>query len=231
VNKSSENIVIRNCRGLSGHGGIVIGSETSGGVKNVYATNCRFDGTDRIVRLKTARGRGGVLENMWFKGLSGENILREAIHLNMLYTGTRLPAQPVSITTPTIRNIHFENIRCLSGKSYAIELLGLPERAIENVSFDSITANTERGINLSDVRGFSVRYSAITSDTLSIIKVTDGENITVDSMTLPDGLKQFMHVEGARSKDIRIRRTGGGEIGRLVSTSPEVPKEAVAIGE
>jgi hypothetical protein len=149
----------------------------------------------------------------------------------MLYTGTRLPAQPVSITTPKIRNIHFENIRCLSGKSYAIELLGLPERAIENVSFDSITANTERGINLSDVRGVSVRYSAITSDTLSIIKVTDGENITVDSMTLPDGLKQFMHVEGARSKDIRIRRTGGGEIGRLVSTSPEVPKEAVAIGE
>lgn len=229
VNKPTENIVVRNCVGLQGHGGIVIGSETSGSIRNVYAENCKFTGTDRIVRLKTARGRGGTLENMWFKNLTGENIQLEAIHLNMLYTGKRLPAQEVSSATPAIRNIHFENITCLSGKTYAIEMLGLPERLIENVSFSHIVATTEKGVNLSDARGVELKNSSFTSNTLPVINITNGTNILFDSMMVPNIGERFLHVEEVGSTNIKFKHTSITNAGKIISLGPGVSPQAVII--
>jgi hypothetical protein len=231
VGKPTESVVVRNCRGLRGHGGIVIGSETSGGVRNVYAVNCQFNGTDRIVRIKTARGRGGVIENMWFKDLSGEEILREAIHLNMLYTGDRLPSAPVTETTPRIRNIHLENIRVSSGKSYAVELLGLPEMLIENVTLDGIVADAVRGINLSDVKGIQIKNSSIKAETFPVIRITDGEGIMLDSMRFPNQTDQLLRVDGARSADIKIRKTNIPNVRQAISLGSDVSKQAVLIEE
>jgi polygalacturonase len=229
VGKSTENIVIRNCRGLRGHGGIVIGSETSGSIRNVYAENCQFKGTDRIVRIKTARGRGGVIENMWFKNLTGENILLEAIHLNMLYTGKRLPTQLVSNTTPSIRNIHFENIKCLSGKGYMIELLGLPEMLIEDIWFDGIDAKTAKGINISDVRGIHFKNSNFSAMTVPLLTITDGQNISVDSVKFCGVAEQFLRVEGGSSNNIKIRKSNIPSTDKSVLLGTDVSKQAVII--
>ena len=159
VSIPSENVVIRHCRMFHGHGGIVIGSETAGGVRNVFAHDCTFTGTDRIVRIKTARGRGGAVENLWFRNLRGMAIGAEAIHITALYSGTRLPLGIVSASTPRVRNITFRNITCSSGDSYAAEILGLPEMPVDNVSFDSVTMNTAKGIHCEDVR--NVRFAAL----------------------------------------------------------------------
>lgn len=231
VAKPTENVVIRNCRGLRGHGGIVIGSETSGGVRNVYAVNCQFKGTDRIVRIKTARGRGGIIENMWFKDITGEDILSEAIHLNMLYTGTRLPAQTVSQTTPTIRNIHFENIKCSSGKNYAIELLGIPEMLIENIWFDGIDVNAIKGINVTDVKGIHFKNSSINATSPPLFNITDGQNITIESVKLSGGVEQLLRVTGETSCDIKIRKTNIVKNNKSVFLGPNVSQHAVLIEE
>jgi polygalacturonase len=231
VGKPTENIVIRNCRGLRGHGGIVIGSETSGSIRNIYAENCEFSGTDRIVRIKTARGRGGALENMWFKNLSGENIQSEAIHLNMLYTGTRLPAQQVTSTTPSIRNIHFDSIRCTSGKTYAIELLGLPEMLIENVTFNNIMASTEKGVNISDAKGIRITHSSFSANGIPLMTITDGQDITLDSINVPEGTKQFLRVEDAASMNIKIQNTKILNPEKAISLGPGVSTQAVIIEE
>lgn len=231
VGMPTENIVVRNCRGLRGHGGIVIGSETSGGVKNVFAVNCQFNGTDRIVRIKTARGRGGTIENMWFRDLSGDGILREAIHLNMLYTGDRLPAVPVTETTPRIRNIHLENISITSGKSYAIEVLGLPEMFVENISFDGITASCEKGINLSDVKGIQLKNCDVKARTSPLIRITDGQQIVFDSLSVPDRAELLLQVDGSKSRDIRIRKTDIRNAEQAILLGPGVSKETVWIEE
>lgn len=232
VGRPSENIVIRNCTGLSGHGGIVIGSETSGGVRNIYAVNCQFKGTDRIVRIKTARGRGGIIENMWFKDLSGDEILKEAIHLNMLYTpqgpaGKRLPIQPISPTTPSIRNIHFENINFTQGKSYAIELLGLPEMLIENISFKGIKANGSKGINLSDVKRIQIQNSHFSATISPILDITDGQNISIDSVTFSTPQNPLVRIEGENSKNIIIRKTNILNNEMVIKTGKNVSKEAI----
>jgi len=231
VNKPTENVVIRNCRGRHGHGGIVIGSETSGSIRNVYAVNCQFMGTDRMVRIKTARGRGGIIENVWFKDLTGSEILSEAIHLNMLYTGERLPAQPVSNATPSIRNIHFENISCSSGKSYSVELLGLPERLIENIWFNGITASTAKGINISDARGIHINNFKITPTKMPVFTITDCQDITIDSLKFPALTDQLLRVEGTNSRNIKIRKSNIRNPEKLVYLGSSVSKQAVLIEE
>jgi DNA sulfur modification protein DndE len=225
----TENIVIRNCRGRRGHGGIVIGSETAGGIRNVYATRCQFKGTDRIVRIKTARGRGGTIENLWFSELTGESILREAIHVNMLYEGTRLPEAAVSDATPRIRNIYFENIACLSGESYAIEVLGLPEMPVGNLWFEKFRSHSKNGINLSDVRGVHIGNSTVEATHSPLVNLVDVQQMTIDAVRLPRRSGQVLHVEGGRSGDIVLRKTNVGHAGREIFLGPGVLQGAVSI--
>lgn len=236
VGRPSENIVIRNCTGLSGHGGIVIGSETSGGVRNIYAVNCQFKGTDRIVRIKTARGRGGIIENMWFKDMTGDDILKQAIHLNMLYTpqgppGERLPIQPISTTTPTIRNIHFENITFTNGKSHSIELLGIPEMLIENISFIGINANGSKGINFSDVKDIQIQNSDFTSTISPILDITDGQNISISSVNFSAPQAPLIKIEGENSKNIKFRKTNILNSDTEILFGAGISKQSVKIEE
>ena len=184
VGLPTENVVIRHCALSRGHGGIVIGSETAGGVRNVCAYDCSFRGTDRIVRIKTARGRGGAVESLWFRDLHGEEIGEEAIHINALYAGTRLPAGIVSASTPRVRNVSFERIVCTSGKGYAVEILGLPEMPVEHVSFDSITMSTARGIHCADVRNVRFTASHVTPQVPPVIAVSDGEGVTMEGVSV-----------------------------------------------
>ena len=80
-----ENIVVENCHVKKGHGGIVFGSETSGGIRNVYVRNCLYDGTDIGIRIKSRRGRGGGVENVWIENIKMKNISWNAVILNMFY--------------------------------------------------------------------------------------------------------------------------------------------------
>jgi DNA sulfur modification protein DndE len=197
----------------------------------VYAVNCQFKGTDRIVRIKTARGRGGAIENLWFKDLSGEAIANEAIHLNMLYTGNRLPAQTVSRGTPSIRNIHFENVTCTSGKSFAVEILGLPEMPVENVWFNRINVHTVKGVNISDAKGIHFSNPTISASGSPLISITDGFDVSIDSLSFPGEIDQLLRVEGTNSRMIIIRGTKIQNPDKLVSLGPAVAKQAVLIEE
>jgi polygalacturonase len=229
VNLPTENIVIRNCRGLRGHGGIVIGSETSGGIRNILAENCQFSGTDRIVRLKSTRGRGGTLENMWFRDLTGTGILMQALHINMLYTGSRLPAGAVDRTTPRVRNIHFERITSTSGKDYAIELLGLPEMPLENITFEGITAEGKLGINIADVRGVSAKNLSITARSGPALSVLDGEDITLEGLAFPTAPESVLRVDGAKSARIALRKIPALQAPGSLLLGPDVPPQAVTV--
>jgi polygalacturonase len=229
VNMPTENVVIRNCRGLRGHGGIVIGSETSGGIRNILAEECQFSGTDRIVRIKTTRGRGGTLENMWFRNLSGSNILMEALHINMLYTGARLPASAVDRTTPRVRMIHFEGITSTGGKDYAIELLGLPEMPLEEITFDRITADGKQGVNIADARGVSIRNASIRAETGPIVRVTESQDVALEALAAAGDAATLVIVKGPSSRGITLRKTSPPASGRNVSLGPGVPRDAISL--
>src|SRR5687768_10005520 len=81
----TENLLVRNCTVYHAHGGFVIGSEMSGGARNIIVENCTFDGTDIGLRFKTTRGRGGIVENIFINNIAMKNIPGEAILFDMYY--------------------------------------------------------------------------------------------------------------------------------------------------
>jgi len=135
LNAPNENITITNCTMLAGHGGVVIGSEMSAGVKKVVISNCVFDGTDRGIRIKSTRGRGGVVEDIQISNIVMKNIQEEAIIMDMLYT--KMPVEPVSERTPIFRNINISNVTG-SDVMIPIKIRGLEESPISNITFTNI---------------------------------------------------------------------------------------------
>ncbi|MDR0938885.1 MAG: glycoside hydrolase family 28 protein [Mediterranea sp.] len=191
----SENIIVRDNTVLHGHGGFVVGSEMSGGVRNIYVENCTFMGTDVGLRFKSTRGRGGVVENIYIDNINMINIPNEPLLFDLFYGGkgageeseeelTRrmeTPVPPVTEETPTFRDIHISNIVC-RGSGRAMFFNGLPEMPISNVTVKKVVmTEAGEGITLSQVDGVTLEdihvQSAQGTDT---VNVRNARNLSID---------------------------------------------------
>jgi polygalacturonase len=157
-----QNITITNCTMLAGHGGVVIGSEMSGDVRKVVITNCVFDGTERGIRIKSTRGRGGIVEDIRVSNIVMRNILREAINLNLFYT--KVPAEPVTERTPRFRNIHISNMTGVD-INVAAAILGLPEMPISDLSFTDIDLKSKTGFSISNAANIRMTNVTVSAET------------------------------------------------------------------
>jgi polygalacturonase len=137
---------------LKGHGGVVIGSEMSGGVKRVTISNCVFEGTDIGIRIKTMRGRGGVVEDIRVSNVSMYNMVSEGILITLRYQATK--PEPVSERTPEVKNVQFSGIN-IRGARRPVVVFGLEERDVTEISFSDIRIFSERGILLENTSGIS----------------------------------------------------------------------------
>ena len=162
----AENYTITNCTMLSGHGGVVIGSEMSGGVKKIVISNCVFDGTDRGIRIKTTRGRGGVVEDIRVDNIVMKNIKEQAIVLDMEYA--KVKPEPVSERTPQFRNIRFSNITAYTKQAMYIN--GLDEMPVQEISLNDVVFEAETGIvikNAKDIELHNVRVNTKTGQCIA----------------------------------------------------------------
>lgn len=163
-----ENITITNCIMLAGHGGVVIGSEMSGGVKKVTISNCVFNGTDAGIRLKSSRGRGGIVEEIRVDNIVMNNIQRNAFIFDLFYDKDS-KEEPVSERTPVFRNIHISNVTGSDVKKIGY-ITGINEMPISEISFSNInmvaengfTAKTAKNITFHNI-DFSVKKGAALS--------------------------------------------------------------------
>ncbi len=162
----SENIVIQGCTMKEGHGGVVIGSEISGGVKNVYAENCTMDSPnlDRALRFKTNSIRGGLIENIYMRNVKIGQVGGEVLRIDFYYEeGDK------GEFTPVLRNINMENVSCRKGK-YAlwiraydrspVETINIRNCNFKNIENENIIENA-RNLKLKGVKinGKNVQYS------------------------------------------------------------------------
>jgi polygalacturonase len=157
LNVPSENIIVRGCRFKDGHGGVTIGSEISGGCRNVFAENCVMDSPnlDRALRLKNNAMRGGVIENVYMRDVQVGQVADAVLQIDFHYEeGANGPFTPVA------RNINMSNITSQKSK-YGVYLRGLPNAPIYDVrvvdaSFNNVASGNViehvRGIELEDVR-------------------------------------------------------------------------------
>ena len=138
VGKPTENVTISNCIMLHGHGGVVIGSEIAGNIRNVTISNCQFFGTDRGIRIKARRGRGGTVEDIRVNNIIMQRVLSPIV-MNLFYRCGASPEdvllfeanpQPVTEKTPVLRNISLSNITARDVRAAAGFLHGLPEMPV-----------------------------------------------------------------------------------------------------
>lgn len=159
-NATCENITIRDCIMKGGHGAVTMGSETSAGIKHVFAEYCQVDGPDSAIRLKSTRGRGGGIEDVFVKDMKVTSTKKVAITINMRYTNTT--EAPKGETTPVFKDIRIENFAC-ENSPQALEILGLIESRVENVALKDVTITAKSGAKLEYVTGFSRENVKITA--------------------------------------------------------------------
>ncbi len=245
VGRPCENITVTNCTMLDGHGGVVIGSEMSGGVKKVTISNCVFDGTDKGIRMKTTRGRGGTVEDIRVNNIMMSNIPRGPIYLNMFYT--RAPEEPISERTPAFRNLHFSNIT-VKGAPVAGFILGLPERPVENVTFSDINIEADTGFQCKDAKGIAFYNVTIntkkgpslmcedTSDLeidglrcakphkdAAVIELTNARDVYMHNCWAASGTNVFLALKGASSRDVFLQSNYLEKATTPVVTSEQFP--------
>jgi polygalacturonase len=170
IAKPSENVVVRRLHGEAGHGGVVIGSEMSGDVRNVWVTDSEFVGTDRGLRIKSMRGRGGIIENVFYENVRHRDIRLMVVELTTFYGSSTLT--PKTVTPPTIRNIHVKNISA-QGAKQAIDIVGLSELPIRDVSFENVEIVADQGLHSADCENVHFINTKLTSPSGTVFPLQD----------------------------------------------------------
>ena len=164
-NPGNKNYLIKNCAFLSGHG-MSIGSATDGGIEDVTVKDCTFDQTDAGIRIKTSRGRGGLLQNITYENLT-MNAVKFPIYINDWYpenTAPKDPAtekpEPVNNRTPINKNINIINLTATNCPNAGI-IRGLPEAPIENMVLSNVTIYAAKGMKIYHAKGIHFENSKI----------------------------------------------------------------------
>ncbi|HPT12012.1 MAG TPA: glycoside hydrolase family 28 protein [Bacteroidales bacterium] len=217
--KPTENLVIKNCIVYHGHGGVTIGSEMSGGVRNMSVSDCTFMGTDVGLRFKTTRGRGGVVENLWFSDIDMINIPTQAISFNMYYGGLSVSEMlaedkslnaatgdvpPVTEETPLFRRISMKNITC-RGAMQAIYLQGLPEMNLQDISFENISIIAQTGLACTDLTGLKIKGLNLVTEKGPAICIINSGKIEINELNLSGDSDTCVDIRGEKSKEINIK--------------------------
>lgn len=153
VNKPCENVEIRNCKMIGGHGAITIGSAVSGGVKNIYAHDCKMSGAMQGIRIKSMRGRGGYVDGARFENIEINDVTEQAIQITMFYSFSTV--KPKSDTPTECKNIEISNIKGRGAKT-GIEIIGLKEKLIENVRLQNIDLTAKSAMTLKDIQSITM---------------------------------------------------------------------------
>jgi polygalacturonase len=184
VGRPTENVVMRWCYSNRGHGGMVIGSEMSGDVRNVYVHDCTFEGTDRALRIKSMRGRGGVVENIWAENLVVRDLRREVITLNMEYGSD--PKAPSNLRPPVFRNINVRNV-VGTGAPTAVIMRGLEDTILEDILIEDMNVSTTRGIVMRHARGVTFRRVAVKTAEGPVFDLEAVRDLTIDGTVMAEG--------------------------------------------
>ena len=212
--RPTEDVIVVDNIVYHGHGGFTVGSEMSGGVRNILVERCTFLGTDVGLRFKTTRGRGGVVEKIWIRDVQMKDIPTDAIGFNMYYggeaptdvadtEGASRPAMAVNEGTPQFRDIVISRILC-RGAGRAVMLEGLPEMPIRGIVLEDVRMTATKGLATVDADAITLRRVEIGATSGPALAVRDSRNVTVEGGAAVPGAGVFLRVDGATSSAIRL---------------------------
>jgi len=183
VNRPTEDVTITNCTVHHAHGAVTIGSETSGGVRNIVASNITALNTQNGIRIKSRRGRGGVIEDLRFDNWTMENV-GEGIVVTSYYRmeGEAAPRdEPFSGRTPVFRNITISHIT-INGAKTAIEIEGLPEMPITSLRLMDIIATGNVGFTARKTDGLELHNVLVNAAHGPAFEIDNSVNLELDNI-------------------------------------------------
>lgn len=203
----TENVLVSNCRVFKGHGGFVVGSEMSGGVRNVSVRDCQFIGTDVGLRFKSTRGRGGIVENIYIDRIYMLDIVMESFLFDLYYgqkgqkNTDSIP--PVTEGTPAFKNIHVSNmVSHNSGK--AMFFNGLPEMNICNIHVSNVTISSRQGAEISESAGVFLDNISLWPENGPVLLLNNVKNVEITNLTSSPEIQPEILVTGTRNADIKL---------------------------
>jgi len=234
-----ENIIVKNNIVYHGHGGVTVGSEMSGGVKNLHVSNCTFMGTDVGLRFKSNRGRGGIVENIFISDIFMTDIPSQAISFNLYYGGksieetlaegdTKIKTQvvPVNEETPQFKNISIKNIT-IKGAQQAVFLQGLPEMNLQNIELSNLIITADKGFSIIDANGIKITNAKLDIQSPSIFEIYNGKNLVLKDVEFNSTSAKAVTIDGAASQNIELISSKKTEYAKKTTISEAVPKGAV----
>ncbi|WEK38238.1 MAG: glycoside hydrolase family 28 protein [Candidatus Pseudobacter hemicellulosilyticus] len=216
----TENVIIRNCLVYAAHGGFVIGSEMSGGARNIHVSNCTFIGTDIGLRFKTTRGRGGVVENIFINDIYMRDIPGEAILFDMYYQAKdpipldgekrelpKVETLPVDASTPVFRNFHINRVYC-NGAHKAIFVRGIPEMHVKDIILENMVLQSDEGMDIQEASNIQLKnITLLTKKNNPVVDIINSDQLLFSGLKYKEGAELLFRVSGERSKAINIQQT------------------------
>ncbi|HMK19213.1 MAG TPA: glycoside hydrolase family 28 protein [Chitinophagaceae bacterium] len=237
-----ENVIIRNCTVYAAHGGFVIGSEMSGGARNIYVNNCTFIGTDIGLRFKTTRGRGGIVENIFIKDIYMKDIPAEAILFDMYYMAKdpvalagekrelpKVELKPVDETTPQFKNFHISNVYC-NGAEKAIFIRGLPEMHVKDIVLENMVFQAKKGMDIQEASNISFKnIKVISEETDPVIDIVQSDKLVFDNISYKNSANLLFRISGEKSNSINIKNTDASKAKEKIVYELGASEKAVTI--
>jgi polygalacturonase len=219
----TENVIVRRNVVYHSHGGFVIGSEMSGGARNIFVEDCSFMGSDNGLRFKTARGRGGIVENIFVRNIAMKDIVHDAILFDMYYF-TKPPAKlqggqaaapdpvpAVTEATPQFRNFTISHIVC-DGAERAVFLRGLPEMNVRQIKLEDLAIRANKGIELIEAQDIELSNLRLqTLATAPIVLVENSHDVRFEGLAVTAPTTQpVFSVSGPRAAGISMAKVEAG---------------------
>lgn len=227
VNRPTENVAITNTTVRRGHGAVVLGSETAGSIRNVVASNIVSQHTDKGVRIKSGRARGGTVENIRFDNWIIEDPAGAAIEVTNYYT--KIPDEPVSVRTPVFRNITISRMT-VNRAPIAVSIEGLPEMPISGLRLMDIVADAKAGLRAYNTAGMELDHVQINPADGPAFLIRSSSELTMNGAErrVP-GSAPVIRLDDCRGVIIRASRVWPGTIA-LLSERPDAVRAALDSG-
>lgn len=225
-----QNVVIADCVVYHAHGGFVTGSNTNGGMHNIYVHNCDFVGTDVGLRFKSSRGRGGLVDNIYIKNIFMKDIVNETILFNTYYenSGNNGKVYPVTDRTPVFKNIFIDSIFC-DGARQAASVVGLPEMPIQNIHISNSYISAGKGFETEYAKGITLKNVEIVPAKGPVFNLNQTWDFVLDKIKFPADIAGFMYLSGKDTKSISIENTDLSKLSTPFNYSGGADKNAVII--
>lgn len=216
--RPTENLIVDNCKVFQGHGGFVVGSEMSGGVRNISVSNCQFLGTDVGLRFKSNRGRGGVVENIYISDIYMFNIITDSFLFDLYYGGksasealangdtTPTEEQMFEVTeeTPVFRNIYVKDLVSRNARR-AMFFNGLPEMNIENIGLENAFITARYGAELSESKEITFKNVTVIPEEGAAYKFHNVKHFTAENLFYnTDGSGVIVEITGSNTEALQL---------------------------